>query len=438
LEALAQWDQAAACLEHGLEYHSNSVLLLIALANVYSKLRLSKKAEDTFKRAAELDPSSSQSYGLWLQFEGRFEDATAVIERSIELRPRQGLGYFALAEMNRFHAGNVQLVERAIPLLADPKLDPESRMYIHYALGKAYDRSGEYERAMSFFDEGNALAYRLFHSGDTFDVEVSLRYPDKLAKVFGREKLDRHRHLGSRSERPIFVVGMIRSGTTLLDQIITSHPDAASAGELEFWKVEADLVNREWFQNGIDPGKIEGIAQRYLDLLDGVSRDALRVTDKMPINFESVGLMHLVFPSAKFVHIRREPLDTALSMYMTFYGGGPNFAYKKENIVAYYRAYLRFMELWRAMLPAGRLLEVDYEDLVARPEALIRQIVQFCGLRWDDACLSHEGNRNAVPTPSAWQARQPIYQTSVGRWRHYEPWLGALSELRNVWHPQPA
>jgi hypothetical protein len=170
-------------------------------------------------------------------------------------------------------------------------------------------------------------------------------------------------------------------------------------------------------------------------VLEAEAGDARHVTDKMPVNYRHLGLVHLAFPQAKILHIRRNPLDTCLSIYMTFLHGESNFAYNRENIVAFYRSYLRVMEHWRSVLPTNRFFELDYEDLVARPEAVTRQILDFCGLPWNDACLSPNVGRGPVATPSRWQVRQPIYTDSIARWRRYEPWLGALNGLLNVHHP---
>jgi hypothetical protein len=145
--------------------------------------------------------------------------------------------------------------------------------------------------------------------------------------------------------------------------------------------------------------------------------------------------MTLAFPNAKFIHIRRSPLDTCLSIYTTFLGNGTQFAYNQENIVSYYQAYLRIMEFWRSVLPPGRMMEIDYEELVTDKEAVLRQLLPFIGLGWSDSVLSHEQNRGQVSTPSLWTARQPVNAASVERWRRYEPWLGALLKLRDVKHP---
>ena len=203
-----------------------------------------------------------------------------------------------------------------------------------------------------------------------------------------------------------------------------------SAGEQPFWNAEADPIHRRWRENP-DSSDIDKISSKYLSILEQEATGAQRITDKMPLNYRHLGLIHCVFPQAKILHIRRSPLDTCLSIYMTFFAGGPNFAYNQANIVTYYESYLRFMEHWRKVLPRDRFLEVDYEELVSNPEPLIREIIDFLGLPWDEACLNHASNQSAVATPSRWQARQPIYTTSVEKWRHYEPWLGELEKLKH-------
>jgi hypothetical protein len=220
---------------------------------------------------------------------------------------------------------------------------------------------------------------------------------------------------------------MPRSGTTLIERIVSSHPQVAGAGELGFWNAHAPaLVDAPLDVIASRGGAVRG---DYLHLLRTVGPEALRVTDKMPFNFLWVGLVHMVLPRARIVHCRRNPIDTCLSIYQTQFAQNWGFASDRADLAAYYRQYLRLMEHWRAVLPADRFAEVDYEDATRDPEATARRLVAFCGLPWDPACLSPERNPDAVRTASKWQARQPIYRTSVERWRSYEPWIGELRQL---------
>jgi hypothetical protein len=228
---------------------------------------------------------------------------------------------------------------------------------------------------------------------------------------------------------------MIRTGTTLLDQILSSHRDIRSAGEQPFWQVSAGRVNRRWVERGGDPKDVLELEARYLQVLRDAAGNSPRVSDKMPTNFMHVGLMSIVFPNSKFIHIRRNPLDTAISIYTTFLGSGTQFAYNQANIVSYYRGYLETMRHWRSVLPEGQLLEIDYEDLVTNKEIVLRELFEFLELDWDEAVLNHEKNSSQVSTPSLWTARQPVNTSSVERWRRYEPWLGKLLELKELSHP---
>ena len=208
---------------------------------------------------------------------------------------------------------------------------------------------------------------------------------------------------------PVFIVGLPRSGTTLAEQILSSHPAVAAGGELQFWRVRA-LELRRFMSGAPDPAALSQAADDYFALLRGVGPSAKRVTDKAPLNYEELGLIRLALPGARIVHCRRNPVDTALSIYFTEFA----------DIVFMYRQYERLMAHWRRILPPDKFLELDYER---------RRLVAFSGLEWEDACLEHERNARIVRTASVWQARQPIYTTSVGRWRRYEPWLGELREL---------
>jgi hypothetical protein len=178
------------------------------------------------------------------------------------------------------------------------------------------------------------------------------------------------------------------------------------------------------------PANAPSLALDYLTLLRGIAPAALRVTDKNPFNFLYIGFIHLALPQARFIHCRRDPVDTCLSIYFTRFAMPQPFAYDRGDLVFYYQQYQRLMAHWRTVLPPGRLLEIDYETLIAERERETRRMIDFCGLEWDDECLTPERNQRVVRTASLWQARQPVYPGSVGRWRRYEPWLGALGELR--------
>ncbi len=237
----------------------------------------------------------------------------------------------------------------------------------------------------------------------------------------------RHSAMGNDDETPVLIVGLPRSGTTLLERIVSSHRDVCGRGELEFWSEHGPA----W--SNAKPDRLAqvagGLQESYLRTLRQRTPHAVRATDKMPLNFFWVGLVHLLFPKARFVFSLRSPLDTCLSIYTTPLRASLGFTSALGDLAWYYRLHLRLLEHWRTVLPPDRWLDVQYEDVVTDPERTARRLIAFCGLEWDPACLRPEDNRDEVRTASSWQARQPIYRTSVERWRWYEPWVSELREL---------
>jgi hypothetical protein len=245
---------------------------------------------------------------------------------------------------------------------------------------------------------------------------------------FTRDFFARTVSFGSDSELPIFIIGTPRSGTTLVEQIVSSHPDVGAADELSFWH-ETMVALAPFNLERCDAVLMGTLAGDYLSLLRGIAPDAKRVTDKLPDNFLRAGIIHAVFPRARIIHCRRHPVDTSLSIYFANFNQEHDYAYDRDSIAAYYEHYLLLMAHWRKVLPPERFLEVDYERLIANTEQVTRALIAFCGLDWNASCLRHEDNRRTIRTLSVWQARQPIYKRSVARWQRYEPWLGELRRL---------
>jgi hypothetical protein len=255
--------------------------------------------------------------------------------------------------------------------------------------------------------------------------------PDMLAQA-------RVSELGSVDATPVLIIGMPRSGTTLVEQIVSMHPEVGACGELNFWNERGAAWHRSGAAGNETPfvspdflatDFLAKAAADYLRVLRAIAPKAARVTDKMPFNFLWAGIIHMAFPRATVIHCRRAAVDTALSIHQTHFDPGLAFPTGGAELVAYFRSYQRITDHWRSVLPADRFIEVDYEDLTRAPEPVIRRIIAACGLAWNDACLHPESNTRAVKTPSKWQTRQPIYRTSVARWRRYEPWLGPLRAL---------
>jgi tetratricopeptide (TPR) repeat protein len=382
------------------------------------------------ERAVDLNPRSGEAVGMLgslLQQLGRFEEAEVMLNKAIRIQPDLAAAYAGLAAGKKFKKEDRPFVDGMISQL--DKFGPEALESMAYAIAKALDDMKDYETAMRYFDIANACAEkRLNAMGHGLIRDKFIRFFDAMIETFTPEYFEKVRSFGSESQTPIFVLGMIRSGTTLTEQIVSSHREVGAAGEVRYWvergRDPGDLL--PWLPDGNSAKIVEA---EYLAELHARAPEAQRVTDKMPLNFMSLGPIHTVFPRAKIIHCRRSPVDNCLSIYMTRYRLSPEYAHNRENIVFMYRLYEKLMAHWRAVLPPDLFLEVQYEDLVSDPETHTRRIIDFLGLEWDEACLHHDRNEKAIRTPSLWQARQPIYKTSAEKWRRYEPWLGAFSEL---------
>jgi hypothetical protein len=331
------------------------------------------------------------------------------------------------------HSGRVTEERRSVVGRLEARLpgqSPRRAQSIHQALGKALDDLSDFGGAIRHCDEAHRIALEeLRRSGDSYDRSQHEADVDRLLSSFTREFFEAHAGEGSDSERPVFIVGMPRSGTTLVEQILSRHSQVAAGGELNFWfGQEPDFTADSMIR--CSPEMAALLGDRYLSVLETIDPKSLRVTDKLPDNYLRIGLIQWVFPNARFIHCRRDPIDTCLSIYVTPFRNPLNYAHDRRDLVHVYRQYERAMSHWRDIVPKENLLEVQYERLVAEPEKVTRELVRFCGLDWEDGCLDQRAASKLVDTPSMWQVRQPIYSSSVARWRNYEPWLGALADLK--------
>jgi tetratricopeptide (TPR) repeat protein len=317
-------------------------------------------------------------------------------------------------------------------LLNDKQLTDHDREKIHYALGKIYDDCKEYDKAFAHYQRANTLQGEHFN----YNRATQERWTDNTITFFDRDYFAKHAHLGTRIQRPIFIIGMPRSGTTLTEQILASHPQVAGAGELVYFSCIAGnlpylLGNKDpypYFYRALDGHVCEKIISHYLALLDRHSTTDRFVTDKMPFNYQNLGLIRLLFPDAPIIHCRRDPLDVCLSIYFQFFRSEHDYATDLLNIGHKYMQYARLMAHWRKVLP-GPFMESRYDELIANQELCSRELVAFCGLDWDESCLAFYNKQRDVRTASDWQVRQPLYSGSVRRWQHYEKYLGPLRKL---------
>jgi len=390
------------------------------------------EAEQALRETLVANPTNAMAYellGNLLAELGRFDEARACFERAIALAPLLAGSYYELVRCRPITRTENALLREIEAALSTPGLEPGQRLRIHLAIGKAAEDLGDYRLAMQHFDAADTVR----RGSSPFDSATFSTLIDRLISACTPEFIARAPELGSSDPTPVLIVGMPRSGTTLVEQIISVHPEAHAGGELNFWNERSASWLRFDAANNAKPFVLSDFlatsAADYLAVLRKIAPHAARVTDKIPFNFLWAGLIHVAFPRAIIIHCRRAPIDTALSIHQTHFHPSLAFPTGGSELVAYFRDYQRLIEHWRSVLPADRFLEVDYEDLTRAPEPVIRRVIAACGLPWHESCLRPESNPRAVRTPSKWQARQPIYRTSVARWRRYEPFLGPLRAL---------
>ena len=361
---------------------------------------------------------------------GRLEEAKGCFRKAIECSPRFADAHLALAECRRFRPGDPD-IERMRVLCEDESTTPPDRTMLHFALGKAYEDTEDYGQAFQHYQAGNSLQRRQV----VYDPQNTTARIDALIGFFSKE---RFAELGDRlavdSDLPIFIVGMPRSGTTLVEQIIASHPAAYGAGELNDLKqiqerlpqLVGSTASYPYCVAQLPAPMAKNIAKTYVEKLASLAPRAGRVTDKMPWNLHMLGLIALLWPNAKVVHCRRDPLDTCLSCYTRYFATGQPYSWDLAELGYYYREYQRLTAHWRAVLPIP-VFDVQYEQLVSQQEPVSRALIDFCGLDWDGRCLTFHGSARRIK-PNPVDARKPVYSSSIGRWRRFAAHLTPLKQ----------
>jgi tetratricopeptide (TPR) repeat protein len=433
-------------LDEAIAHYERAIALSPGYAAAYNNLGNGRLAEGRyadavacFEHAIACMPDYAQAHynlGVVLHALGDLAKAQAAYENAVDLAPGIPRYYRALLDVRQVAAGD-RYVTRMESLAQNmASLPMQEQQELHFTLGKAYADLEQHERSFRHFLVGNALKRRDID----YDEDMVLGVFDRIRAVFTPSLMQSMAGLGDPSPVPVFIVGMPRSGTTLVEQILASHSKVHGAGEREDM---VRIVNSLHDQHHASPGfpeivpaltgdALRQLGARYLGGIATAAPEAARITDKMPGNFPYAGLIHLMLPNARIIHVRRDPVDACLSCFSMLFAIGQPQTYDLAELGRYYRGYASLMEHWRQVLPAGVMLEVQYEDVVADLEQQARRMVAHCGLAWDSGCLNFHKTQRPVRTASATQVRREIYRTSIGRWRRYGDLLQPLVKALGV------
>jgi len=426
-------------LQRACELKPDLVEALCGLGEAYARFDKAEMALPLYEKALKIDrdhPLAGLGLANALIGLGRMDEATTYLNEAIARRVNVSAGYISFANTRKFSAETPEL-SQILNELGNSTISAGESSLLHLAAGKILNDLGRYDQAMDHFLKGKALKAR------EFDIDFYRKRVDSLISVFDAQLLADKAAYGNPSEVPVFILGMPRSGTTLTEQICSSHPEVHGAGELtKLGRMAASIglslrsgeAFGEWVRS-MTIRQSQALAEEYLSYLRLYSPNAPHIVDKLPHNFEQIGLIAILFPNARIIHCRRDAIDNCLSCFFSNLQEGHNFSCDLKTLGLYYREYDRLMRHWKTVLP-GRIFENGYEDLISDQEGQSRRLIDHLGLPWNDACLRFFDKGGSVRTISRWQVRQPIYKSSVKRWKNYEskirPLIEALGDLAEL------
>ena len=413
---------ASAAFRYALACETELTDARVNLAVLAREEGRAEEAMQEFRIASALrpeDPFILSNIGSMMREMGREEGPLGALERAVLLAPEEAEFHYSLTASRTYRRDDWRLA--ALETLAGklPYLDRQGQIHVHFALSKAYEDIGEPEKSFHHQEAGNAL----HRAGQTYDEEAYLGGVQRIRDAFTPELIARLGGTGDSSPAPIFVVGMPRSGSSLAEQILASHPGVVGVGEIPDLPLLARALGPDGgpyfpeFLREMSEADIARVGSAYVEGLRARAPEASRIVDKLPENYRLIGLIHCALPGAKIIHTRRNAVDTCLSIYSKLFSADLPYSYRLDEIGRYWRAYDALMAHWRAVLPPDAFYDLDYEALVADQEGETRKLLAFCGLEWDDAVLRFHQTRRVVRTASSHQVRQPLYSSSVGRWR---------------------
>ena len=416
-------------LRHALKLKPTLVEAQVSLGATLYLLGRMDESRGCLQKALRVAPRNVDALanlGQLSALEGRFEESETWFKRTLAEDPNAWLAWSGLAALGKM-SGDTWL--RGAQASAESGLPVMNEASVRNAIGRYYDKAGDFPQAFRSFRHSKELVKT---AAVPYDRGAQTLRLEKLTKFYSRGTLANFGSGASDSALPILVIGVPRSGTSLVEQIIASHPMVGGAGEVEFWSQAAAKRPGALLQEMPDEDATRRLAAEYLRVLRERSGKVAHVVDKSLFNAEYLGLIHRAFPKARLVHVQRDPIDTCLSCYFQDFPPSLNFTLDLSDLAHFYRQRHELMEHWRRVLPSGAMLDVPYEGLISDQEGWTRRILEFLGLPWDEACLAFDKTERSVLTASYWQVRQKVYGTSVGRWHHYEKFIGPLLGLKDL------
>ena len=418
----SDFENAVGYLERACEIKPRDAAAHINLATALANLNRHEPALKHIKRAIQLDKSNTRAmlaYSDILAQTGDMEGATRLVEDVLRTKSPQGGAVDHYARMKKFTADDAPFMKRAEKAL-EKGMPPIERVNLQYALGKMHDDCGEYDKAFAFYHQANLLRKK------PVSMKRDEQVRNAVLKSFDRKSIEAYMRFGNESEEPVFIVGMPRSGTTLMERIIASHPQGAGSGELlELPDITYELLPMDslrsaprHIRNELTPEKSAELSERYLELLRQGHDNPARIVDKMPGNARFLGVIKSLFPNATIIHARRHPLDSCLSCFFQNFAN-LRWSFDLELIGKEYTAYRKSMAYWQQEMPEGSIVEVQYEELVEDPETQARRLLEACRLDWDPTVLEFYRKKGVVRTASIAQTRRKIYKSSRARWVNY-------------------
>ena len=433
LAALGRLGEADAAARHLIKIEPENPQNWITFASVSTRLLRNQEALEAYEQAARLQPEEVRlrmSIGHVHKTLGRRSESEAAYKAALTIDPALADAYWSLADLKNYSFSDAEIAAMQ-RLLTDDKIDRSNTAQLHFALGKAFEQRRQYADAFAHYARGNTLR-RL---DAPFDIEHFERRTARIRAFFDKAFFANRAGGGDPSTAPIFIVGLPRSGSTLVEQILASHSRVEGTMELPniisiTHQFDDMVASRDGYPETIGTaplGLLTALGSRYLEETSLLRTGRERFTDKLPNNFSHVGLIHAMLPNASIVDARRHPMDCCFSTFKQHFAEGQAFSYDLEDLGRYYRCYLSLMDHWNAVLP-GKVLHFQHEDLVRNPEANIRRLLDYCRLPFEPSCLSFHQTQRSVRTASAEQVRQPLYTSGVGYWRHFEKELEPLRQ----------